>query len=105
MFVAKGLTQECDGASLHGPATGFFVVVSSDENDGDATTLGSQMALELQSVHARHLYVKDETRGMAQPAEPQEAFSRCKGRHSIAERLNEKTCRPANGLVVVNHRN
>jgi len=45
---------------------GFFLVVSGDENDGNAAARGSQLTLKLQSIHTGHLYVNDEARGVLQ---------------------------------------
>jgi hypothetical protein len=47
------------------------------------------VALELQTVHARHLHVDDETRGIVQIAGPQESFARFKSCRSKAEGLDE----------------
>ena len=83
---------------------GFFLIVSGDENDRNAAARGSQVALELQSIHARHLYVHDETRGIEQLAGSQENFGRFKGGRSKAERFDQSCGGPADGLIVVNHR-
>jgi hypothetical protein len=90
---------------LHCSPTGFFVVISGDENDGDAAALGSEAALQLQSIHPRHLYVNNETRGIVELAGPQETVGRFKGCRSKAKRFDEQRCGPANGLIVINYRN
>jgi hypothetical protein len=90
---------------LYCASTGFPIVVSGDENDRNAAALGSQVALELQSIHAWHLHVNDETRGIAQLVRPQEDVGRFKGCRSKAKRFDEQCCGPADGLIVVNYRN
>jgi hypothetical protein len=90
---------------LHCPPTRFSVVISGDENDGDAEALGSEVALELQSIHARHLYVNNETRGILPFVRLQETLSRLEGSRSKAKRFDEQCCGPADGFIVVNYRN
>jgi len=68
---------------------GLSIVVSGDENDRNAAACGSEVALELQSIHAWHLYVNNETRGIVQLARPQETFGRFKGCRSKAKRFDE----------------
>jgi hypothetical protein len=47
LLVGKRLSQKCDSASLHCSPTGFFIVVTSDENYRNAAARGSHLALQL----------------------------------------------------------
>ena len=84
--------------------TGFVVVVSAGKNDWNFAVRGGQLTLQLQSVHAGDLYVNDQTRGIVQMARAKKVPGRLKSCLSIAKRLDEQFCRPANGLIVVNDR-
>jgi hypothetical protein len=104
LFVVKWFVQECHGPGLHRSSTSFFIVISSDENNRNSTACRSQLALQLQSVHARHLNVNDEARSIVQLFGLQETFARFKGSHPKAERLDEKSRGPTDGLIIVDYR-
>jgi len=61
LLVAKGLAQESGSARSHGSLTGILALVSGDEYDGNAAARGSKVTLKLQTIHAWHLHVNDET--------------------------------------------
>src|SRR5690348_15719173 len=82
----------------------FFVLVGGDKNDWNMAVCGSELALKLQSIHAGHPYVNDETRGTVQVARVQKHFRRFKSCRAKTKRLDEPCCGPANRLVVVNDR-
>jgi hypothetical protein len=89
LLVVKRLAQESGSARLHGSLTGILALVSGDEDDGNAAARGSEVTLKLQTIHARHLHVNDETRGIVQMAGPQESLGRFKSCRPKAEGLDE----------------
>lgn len=82
----------------------FFVVESRDEDDRDAAARGRQLLLQLQSVHAGHLHINDETCGVVQMAKAEKALGRFKSCGSESERFDEQGRAPANRSIVVNDR-
>jgi hypothetical protein len=89
LLVAKRLAQESGSAGLHRSLTGIFARVSGDEDDRNPAARGSEVTLKLQTIHARHLHVNDETRGIVQMAGPQEVLSGFKSRRRKPEGLDE----------------
>jgi hypothetical protein len=89
---------------LHCSPTRFFAVVSSNTNDRNAAARGSQLALQLQSIHAGHPYLNDQAGSAFEFPGAKKLFSRFKRRRSKAKRLDQQFCGPANGLIVVNDR-
>jgi hypothetical protein len=53
----KWLFQKSEGAGGLGALSDALLGKCRDENDRQATSLGEQMALKLQPIHARHLHI------------------------------------------------
>jgi hypothetical protein len=103
-LVAERLGQECDRASLHCPLTRIRVVVGRDEDNWDSMAPISQMALELESIHHRHLHVGHEARRLMHPTRFQETLRRFERGSSKAERLDQPDCGPSHGRIIVDYR-
>jgi len=62
------------------------------------------VTLELQSVHAGHLYVNHKTGRVEKLVGFQETLARFKNCGLITKRLDEQFCGPANGLIIIDYR-
>jgi hypothetical protein len=104
LLVGERLAQESGSARSHRSLTGIYALVGGDENDRNAAARGSQVVLKLQSIHARHLHVNDETRGIVQVTGTQERFGGFISRRAKAKGLDEERGGSANRPIVVNYR-
>ena len=68
----EGLGQEANRSRLKGSGSSGLVGEGGDEYERRAVTLGAHHRQELQSAHARHLYIGDYARRVIQAARPQE---------------------------------
>src|SRR5579871_2567713 len=73
----KWFGEEAGGSGPHCPVSDAFVGKGGDENERGGVTSPSHIGEQVQTAHARHLYVGDDTRGLAQLLRVQELFGGC----------------------------
>jgi len=68
------LGQVANRSSRKRVRTGLLIREGREENKRNAAAFGTQMILQLDAAHARHLDVRDDTREVVNAARPQELF-------------------------------
>lgn len=84
--------------------TGFLIGKCCEEDEWKAGTLRSQMILQLDAAHARHLDIRNDAREVVKLVRLQERLGRCESMHDISERPHEAIGRDADGFIVINDR-
>src|SRR5207245_8028011 len=78
---------------------------SGNKDDRRSTMCGRQSALQLETVDARHLNIRNDAGRFAKFRRLQQLFSGRKTPSSESERPNEVCRRDANGFIVIDNRN
>jgi hypothetical protein len=101
-LLLDGLGQVADCASPKRSRTDALIREGSDEDERQTAPLNKQVSLQLNAAHAGHVDVRNNTRGVAQVARPQEILGRGECMDGVPERPHEAISRGAHGRVVVN---
>src|SRR5512140_2943669 len=78
LLVAKRFAHESGSARLHRTPAGIIALVSGDEDDRNAATRSSKVALKLKPVHTGHLHVNDQAGRVVQIPGLKESLGRFK---------------------------
>jgi hypothetical protein len=97
-----GLGQVADRSSPKRSRTDALIRESSDEDERQTAPLDKRVSLQLNAAHAGHVDIRNNTRGVAQVARPQEILGRGECMDNVPERPQEAIGRGAHGWVVVN---
>src|SRR3989442_4396787 len=102
--VAKGFVQESHGAGFKGCRSRVVVGIGRDEDDGKSPVGRHNVALQLESVHARHPHVQNQTLTIASFGRAQKRFSRGEAERLESGRSDQTGERKPVGIVIVNNR-
>src|SRR5438445_2718611 len=102
--LADGFAQERDRSRLQCPPLLVVTGAGGNEHHGDRRVAASQLALQLQAVHARHADVQDQARGIRRPAGIEKLLSRAKRLRTISDRADEPARRLPHRRIVVHDR-
>ena len=100
-FSGEGFCQETGRSRLQGSRASVVDGESRDENEGHAVSLGTQMGLQIETAHRRHLNIGYHARGIIQVRRFQEFLGRGERMNDVSERPHEIVGRGANGAVIV----
>jgi hypothetical protein len=75
-LLAEGFVQKVHRAGTKGSRSRVVVCMGRDEDDRESPVGGSHLTLELESVHAGHADIQNQTRRIVQLIRVQERFSR-----------------------------
>jgi len=81
---------------------GLLIGECGEKDKRNSVTLRTQMILQLDTAHAWHLDVSNDTSEVVKPARLQECFCGRKRMHDISERPHETVGRGAHGCIVIN---
>src|SRR2546427_5998052 len=105
ILLAARFVQKGHRAGFNGARTRVVIGVRRDEDDRDAPVRRTQLTLELESVHARHPYIENQTCRLVRLMRLQERFRRREtvraksdGSEQIIERISQS-------VVIVDNRN
>jgi hypothetical protein len=80
---------------------GLLIGESGEKDKRDAATLCTQMILQLDTAHAWHLDVSNDTCEVVKPIRLQEGFCGRECMYDISERPHETVGRGAHGCIVI----
>jgi hypothetical protein len=101
----EGLREKTDGPARERPLLDSRIPKSGNKDDRRSTMCGRQSALQLETVDARHVNIRNDAGRFAEFRRLQKLFSRRKTPGSESERPNEVCRRDANGFIVIDNRN
>ena len=100
-----GFVKVADRPGIQCALACALVRESGHEDDWDAVTGPDELAMQLQTVDARHLHIGDETRRLGNAVRAQKRLGRGKNPNGQAERFNEFSCRLATHFIVIDDSN
>jgi hypothetical protein len=95
------LRQVANRAGCQRMGAGFLVRECGEENERNAVILATQVILQLDAAHARHLNVRHDTGEIIEPIGPQKLLGRRECMHDISKRPHEAIGRGAYGFFIV----
>src|ERR1700741_614511 len=84
--AVEWLGQVADRPGRERLRTSLLIRKRGEENERNATPLGTQVILQLDTAHTGHLDVRDDACDVVDTLRPQELFGRYECTHDISER-------------------
>jgi len=103
--ACEGFGQEANGSDLQRPGTDTLIGERRNKNKRHVVTPSTHLLQQVQTAHAGHLHIRNDTRGVARLDRLQEVLGRRKCTYHVSMRAEEIVSSCADGCIVVNDGN
>jgi hypothetical protein len=97
--------QEANRSDLQRPVTNSLIGKRRNKNERHVVALSAQMLQKVQTAHAWHLHIRNDTRRVVRVGRLQEVLGRSKCTYNVPMRAEEIVGSCADGCIVVNDGN